>query len=167
MQKRLIIKGNIVYGNGCNSWKGHVYDKSIRELTSTKAFEPDKCTQVHIVAALSLAYLAMVAEFGYVVVLTRSGLLMREQFFKPYTFHPALPLRSQMLLGGGMISPDAPVRTKPFSFGFERLGFCTVAARNFGIMVPISRDPRDPVARHLQIVPVKYKLRPDFRTVFD
>jgi hypothetical protein len=161
-KKRLKIKGDIVYGNGCNSWKGHVYDKPIRELISTKAFAPNKCTQVHIIAALGLAYLAMVAEFGYVVVLARSGLLMREQFFKPSTFHPALPLQSQMILGGGMMtSPEAPVWAKPFSFGFQRPGFCIVAARNFGIMVPISRDPRDPVATHLQIVPAKYKLRPD------
>jgi hypothetical protein len=167
-KKPLKIKGVTVYRNGCNSWKGRVYDKSIRELISTKAFDPDKCTQVHIIAALGLAYLAMVAEFGYVVVLMRSGLLMREQFFKPYKFHPALPLPSQMLLGGGMMtSPDAPVWAKPFSFGFQRPGFCIVAARNFGIMVPISRDPREPVATHLQIVLAKYKLRPDFRTVFD
>jgi hypothetical protein len=167
-KKRLKIKGDIVYGNGCNSWKGHVYDKPIRELISTKAFAPNKCIQVHIIAALGLAYLAMVAEFGYVVVLARSGLLMREQFFKPSTFHPALPLQSQMILGGGMMtSPEAPVWAKPFSFGFQRPGFCIVAARNFGVMVPISRDPRDPVATHLQIVPTKYKLRPDFRTVFD
>src|SRR5438132_7418318 len=112
----------------------------------------------------------MVAEFGYVVVLTRSGLLMGEQFFRPYKFHPALPLRSQMLLGGGgmpVTSPEAPMWAKPFSFGFQRPGVCIVVARNFGIMVPISRDPREPVATHLQIIPAKYKLRPDFRTVFD
>jgi hypothetical protein len=79
-----------------------------------------------------------------------------------------LPLRSQMLLGGAlMTSPDAPIWAEPFSFGFERPGVCTVAARNFGVLVPISRDPRDPIATHLRIVPARYKLRPDFRTVFD
>lgn len=164
----LKIKANVVYGNGCNSWKGRVYDKPISQLISTKAFEPSKCTQVHIIAALGLAYLAMVAEFGYVVALMRSGLLMREQFFRPYKYHPELPLRSQMLAGGGMVtSPDAPMWAKPFSFGFQRPGVCTVAARNFGIMVPISRDPREPLATHLKIAPAKYKLRPDFRTVFN
>jgi hypothetical protein len=73
-----------------------------------------------------------------------------------------------MLLGGGMVtSPDASVWAKPFSFGFQRPGVCTVAARNFGIMVPISRDPREPFATHLKIVPTRYKLRPNFSTVFD
>jgi hypothetical protein len=167
-KKRLKIKGNVVYRNGCNSWKGRFYDKPISELISTKALDPNNCSDVHIIAALSLAYLAMVAEFGYVVALMRSGLLMRDQFFRPRKIHPALPLQSQMLLGGGtVISTDAPIWTKPFSFGFQRPGFCIAAARNFGVMVPISRDPREPFAIHLPIVPAKYKLRPDFTTVFD
>src|ERR1700680_1756493 len=50
-KKPLKIKGNIVYRNGCNSWKGRVYDKPVRELVST-AFKANKCTQVHIIAAL-------------------------------------------------------------------------------------------------------------------
>jgi hypothetical protein len=56
---------------------------------------------------------------------------------------------------------------EPFSFNFERPGVCVVAARNFGVVVPISRDPREPIARHLRIVPARYKLQPDFRTVLD
>jgi hypothetical protein len=168
-KKPLKVKGDVVYGNGCNSWKGRFYDKAISQLISTTAFQAKNCTDVHIIAALSLAYLAMVAEFGYVVALMRSGLLMREQFFRPAKLHPALPLRSQMLLGGSMpvTSPDAPMWARPFSFGFERPGACTVAARNFGVLVPISRDPREPIAMHLRIAPAGYKLRPDFRTVFD
>ncbi|HEV2546112.1 MAG TPA: hypothetical protein VGU20_02130 [Stellaceae bacterium] len=167
-KKPLKIKDNLVSGSGCNSWKGRFYDKAISQLISTTAFQPNNCTDVHIIAALSLAYLAMVAEFGYVVALMRSGLLMREQFFRPRRFHPAMPLRSQMLLGGGLVtSPDAPVWVRPFSFGFDRPGVCTVAARNFGVLVPISRDPREPTATHLRITPARYKLRPDFRTVFD
>jgi hypothetical protein len=167
-KKPLKIKGDLVYGNGCNSWKGRFYDQAISQLISTTAFQAKNCTNVHIIAALSLAYLAMVTEFGYVVALMRSGLLVREQFFRPTRFHPALPLRSQMLLGGGLVtSPDAPMWAKPFSFGFERPGFCTVAARNFGVLVPISRDPREPIATRLRIAPARYKLRPDFRTVFD
>jgi len=168
-KKELKVKGIVAYRHGCNSWKGRVYDKRITELISGRAFAPDKCTQVHIIAALSVSYLAMVAEFGYIVALMRSGLLLREQFFMPNAFHPALPLRSQMLLGGSVpvTEPGAPMWAKPFSFGFQRPGVCIVAARNFGILVPISRDPREPVARHLRIVPARYKLQPDFRTVFD
>jgi hypothetical protein len=167
-KKRLMVKGKLFYGNGCNSWKGRFYDKPISGLISTKALEPKNCSDVHIIAALILAYLAMVAEFGYIVALMRSGLLIREQFFSPRKYHVALPLKSQMLLAGDTVtSPDAPIWTDPFSFGFQRPGFCTVAARNFGIMVPISHDPREPSAIHLPIVPAIYKLRPDFRTVFD
>jgi hypothetical protein len=167
-KERLKIKGKVFHGSGCNTWKGRHYDKLISELISTKALDPQKCSETHIVAALSLAYLAMVAKFGYVVALMRSGLLMREQFFRPRKLHSGLPLQSGMLLAGDtVISPDAPIWTAPFSFNFERPGFCIVAPRNFGIMVPISRDPREPFAIHLPIVPAKYKLRPDFTTVFD
>lgn len=163
---RLMVRGNMIYGNGCNSWKGRFYDRPIAEMT--KAFDRTTPSDTHIIAGLILAYLAMVAEFGYVVVLMRSGLLIREQFFQPYKFHRDLPLRSQILFGGSM--PDAAdhqMWSKPFSFGFERPGACTVAARNFAVMVPIDRDPREPIAKHLKIVPSKYKLRPNFGTVFD
>ncbi len=45
-------------------------------MISTNAFEHTKATDTHIIAALVLGYLAMVAEYGYVVALMRSGLLM-------------------------------------------------------------------------------------------
>jgi hypothetical protein len=111
----------------------------------------------------------MVAEFGYIIVLMRSGFLMREQFFSPHRFHRELPLRSQMLLGGDLpiSSPDARIWANPFSFSFERKDCCTVGARNFALLVPVSRDPRKPVAKYLPFAPSKYKLRPDFRTFFD
>ena len=163
---RLRIKGNTIYGNGCNSWKGRFYDHHIAEMT--RAFDRTTPTDTHIIAALSLAYLAMVAEFGYVVALMRSGLLIREQFFRPYSFHRDLPLRSQILFGGRMPDVgDHQMWNKPFGFGFDRPGACTVVARNFVVMVPISHDPRQPIVKHLKIVPSKYKLRPNFGTVFD
>ena len=110
-KKPLKIKGDLVYGNGCNSWKGRFYDQAISQLIWTTAFQANNCTNVHIIAALSLAYLAMVAEFGYVVALMCSGLLMRERFFRPTRFHPALPLRKQMLQGTGVVTrPDTPRR---------------------------------------------------------
>jgi|GraSoi_2013_60cm_1033757.scaffolds.fasta_scaffold47361_2 hypothetical protein len=63
-------------------------------------------TNTHIIGGLVLGYLAMVAEFGYIIALMRSGLLMREQFFNSRKFHPSLALRHQMLFGGTM--PTAP-----------------------------------------------------------
>ncbi len=70
------IKGKRIYGNGCNGWKEHFYDRPIADMISTNAFEHTKATDTHIIAALVLGYLAMVAEYGYVVALMRSGLLM-------------------------------------------------------------------------------------------
>ncbi|HXA21457.1 MAG TPA: hypothetical protein VNW90_04095 [Acetobacteraceae bacterium] len=112
-KKPLKHKGTTVYANGCNSWKGRFYDRPISELVSGKALQGDGCTQVHIIAALSLGYLAMVAQFGYVVTLMQSGLLMREQFFSLYKFHPAMPGRSHMLLGGSLpvTLPEARIAT--------------------------------------------------------
>jgi hypothetical protein len=166
-QEPLKQKGKTVYSNGCNSWKGKHYDKCIEELVDGTAWGRGKPTQVHLIAALCLAYLALVSEFGYVAVLMRSGRLLRQQFFQPSRFDPDLPLRSQMVLGTGKsVSPDAPMWGKPFSFGFVD-GGCTVGVRNFSIIVPTSQDLRLPIARHLKIVPSKYKMRPDFDTFFD
>jgi len=107
----------------------------------------------------------MVEEFGYRVVLIRSGLLMREQFFNPGQFHPNMPILSQMLLGGNAqgVPPDAPMWANPFTFAVEDRR-CLVSLRNFAVSVPLSDDPRQPLARHLRIAPTKFKLRPDFRT---
>jgi hypothetical protein len=165
-KKPLMHRGTTVYRNGCNSWKGRFYDKPINELVFGEALE--RCTQVHHIAALSLAYLAMVAEFGYVIALMQSGLLMRKQFFSPFKFLSALPLRSQMILGGSLPKtlPDARMWANPFSFTFENSAR-TVGMRNLALIVPVSRDPRSPIARHLRIVPAEYKLHPSFRTVFD
>jgi hypothetical protein len=165
----LIYKGSKVFNNGCNSWKGRFYDKPISEIFSGQAMQAERgrITNTHIIGGLMLGYLAMVAEFGYIVVLMKSGQLMREQFFRPTKFHPSLGTRHQILLGGTPpTSPDEKVWSSPFSFQFEN-GACTVGARNFAVIVPASRDPLTPIARHLRIVPSKYKFRPDFRTFFD
>ena len=162
-------KGTTVYRNGCNSWKGRFYDRRISELVFGDVLGRQKdITQVHIIAALSLAYLAMVAEFGYVIALMESGLLMRRQFFSPTKFLSTLPLRSQMILGGSLpvTLPDARMWANPFSFAFENSA-CTVGLRNLALILPVSRDPNAPIARHLRIVPAQYKMHPNFRTVFD
>ena len=85
-------KGRVFYKNGCNSWKGRFYDTLINELVSGAAFPPRKYTNMYTIAGLTVGYLAMVARFGYIVALMRSGLLMRRQYFSPRGLHPALPI---------------------------------------------------------------------------
>ena len=164
-KKPLLHRGKALSRNGCNSWKGRFYDGPISELISGAA--QNNPTDRHTIAALVLGYLAMVAEFGYVVVLMESGRLMREQFFSPNRFHRLLPLRHQMLLVGSLPTdaPDAKIWSKPFSFTYQN-GACTFGARNFSIILPSSQDPSNPVARHVRFLPWKYTLRPDFRTAF-
>src|ERR1700730_5862140 len=162
-------KGLKVYNNGCNSWKGRFYDRPISEIFSGLAMHAKRghVSNTPIIGSAVLGDLAMVAEFCYIIALMRSGLLMREQFFNPRKFHPSLALRHQMLLGGTMpTAPEERIWTNPFLFTFEK-GACSVGARHFAVIVPVSRDPRLPIARHLQIVPSEFKLRPDFRTVID
>ncbi|WP_227323266.1 hypothetical protein [Acidisoma silvae] len=119
-----------------------------------------------IIAALILAYLAMVSKFGYQITLLPSGLMMREQFFNPHKIQKDIPLRSQMLLGGQLTTDvSSPGWATPFSFSFDG-GDCLVSIRNFILRMPISRDPRMPVAQNIPIVPKRFKLRPDFTTVF-
>jgi hypothetical protein len=167
-KKPLRVKGVKVFNNGCNSWKGKHFDKAIAELISEKTLRSATVTSAHIIGALCLGYLAMVAEFGYAVVLMQSGLLMRRQFFNPHKYLPDLPLRYQMVLGGKLpTAPENPMWSKPFSFTFSETGCCYVGARNFAVNVPVTRDPRLPFAVHLPIVPEAYKLRPNFKTVFE
>ncbi|WP_159011078.1 hypothetical protein [Bradyrhizobium sp. S69] len=95
-----------------------------------------------------------------------SGLLLREQFFRPNKFHPRLDARHQMILTGEPFTgADTEIWRNPFAFAFER-GACIVTIRHFAIVVPVSRDPFAPIAQHLRIVPEKYKLRPNFQTSF-
>ncbi len=80
--------------------EGCVYDSAIRGLVTGEVLRKQGAiTQVHIIGALCLGYLAMVAEYGYRVVLIRSGRMMRQQFFSPLKFHRDMPEMSQMLLG--------------------------------------------------------------------
>ncbi len=164
----LKYKGNQIHGSGCNSWKGRHYDRAIRDLTTAKAFGPGSVSQLNIIAGLAVAYLALVSEYGYRVVVTQSGLLMRQQFFNPFKFHPQMPVMSQMILGGSLpiTNPNARIWANPFSFKVED-GRCVVACRNFVVHIPLSDDPRIPIARHLRFAPSKYKLRPDLTAVLD
>ena len=124
--KRLILKdGRKIYENGCNSWKGRFYDRCIREFLNGNILNNPyrKPSDMHIIAMLCSGYLAMILEFGYQVVLTANGLLMREQFFLPSKFHRNLPLRSQIILAAPPPEYDkshSKIWPHPFSFTIER-----------------------------------------------
>jgi hypothetical protein len=165
-RKPLLYRGSKLYDNGCNSWKGRFYDKPITKIFSGQVSEGGGITNALIVGGLVLGYLAMVAQFGYVVALMPSGRLMREQFFRPGSFHKDLDARYQLLLGGvPFTASDAGVWRSPFSFKFEDRS-CLVTVRNFVVRLPVSQDPSAPLARHLRIVPTRYKFRPDFGSSF-
>ena len=88
-KKPLRVKGLKVFNNGFNSWKGKHYDTAIAELVSEKTLRSATVTSAHIIGALCLGYLAMVAEFGYAVVLMESGLFIGRE----------MDSRARLLLG--------------------------------------------------------------------
>lgn len=96
-KKRLRYKNSRFYENGCNSWKGRFYDKPIAEVLSG-GIQNRKPNTNHILSTLIVGYLAMVAEYGYRVSLTRSGVLLRNQFFRPGKYYHKLGLRHQRYL---------------------------------------------------------------------
>lgn len=168
--KRLKIGGTQVSRNGCNSWKGSHFDRPLREIFNGSIFEHKHrgITDQHSVAAFCVAYIAMIKHFGYSVVLTDSGILCRKQFFQPSGFLSKMPSRYQLLLTGGMPThPDTPIDFWLHPFGFEvNDGFCGVVVRNFVLHIPLSRDPRLPIAQHLKYAPRRFIFRPDFTTTF-
>ena len=108
----------------------------------------------------------MVAEFGYVIALMQSGLALREQFFNPTKLRNGLGTKFKAIfMGAPHKDPDAPIWAHPFRFQIEDQS-CLVTVRNFVIFLPLSRDPRDPIVRHLKIVPQRYAFRPNFETRF-
>ena len=167
----LKINGKIYYENGCNSWKGRHYDKTIREILNGRAISRavKRIMPAHSIGLISLCYLAMVAHFGFQIALTQSGKLLRQQFFMPLRYHPSMPAVCQLTLIGGV--PDFEETepeywSNPVSFDFEP-GLCRANFRNVVVNLPVSRDPKTPIVRHLPIKPSKFTLRPDFSTAFD
>ena len=166
--KPLHYRNSRFYNNGCNSWKGKHYDGSLSQIFTGKIAQPQKtkARNAHIIGGLSLAYLAMVSEFGYIVALMQSGRLLREQFFTPSKFVKGLGTKYQAIfMGAPHTDPSDPVWANPFAFHFEDQS-CLVTVRSFTIFLPMTRDPREPIARHLKIVPHKYSFRPSFQTAF-
>jgi hypothetical protein len=134
-KKPLLYKGSRLYGNGCNSWKGRFYDKPVSEILSGRAQDalrsPDRrIRNAHIIGGLVLGYFGMVAEYGYIIALMESGLLLRQQFFNPDRFDRSLGTRYQVLLAGQPFTEaDALIWRNPFSFKFDG-GACLVTVRN-------------------------------------
>jgi hypothetical protein len=111
----------------------------------------------------------MVSAFGYQVALTPAGILSRHQFFMPNKFHRDMPMRSQMVLMAPPIKFEEEhfsIWEKPFSLSITG-NSCLFGVRSIAIHIPISRNPEMPIAKQILIAPVKYALRPDFRTMFD
>jgi hypothetical protein len=133
-------------------------------LTGKAAKNSNKhARNAHIIGGLALAYLGMVSEFGYIITLMRSGLLLRQQFFNPNKFHKALGTRYQLILTGeATFDKASPVWKRPFSFKFDGQS-SLVTVRNFVVRLPMTQDPLAPIARHLKIVPHKYTFRPNFQ----
>ena len=167
----LRVRDRVASGNGCNGWKGRYYDKPLREVFTGKAASgrTNQTHELHLVALLCAAYLAMVSKFGYQIAVTPSGVLMRQQFFVPIKFHRDMPLSCQMILGADL--PEFSRQylhlwSDPFKISIHNRS-AIVLFRTLAIRVPLTRDPTVPVAKKLRVAPQKYKLRPDFRTVFE
>jgi len=110
--KALHYRNSRFFNNGCNSWKGKHYDGSMTQIFTGKIAQHQntKGKNAHIIGGLSLAYLAMVAEFGYIVALMQSGLLLREQFFNPSKYQQGLGTKFRAIFTGAPhTDPNDPV----------------------------------------------------------
>ena len=166
--KRLIVKDNLIVENGCNSWKGKHFDRFIRQVLQS---QPDKMTFTsrHQIAMFVLGYLALFRKYGYRIPLSRSGLLMRNQFFNPNNFLKEVPDKSQMVMMGPPLSQfDDNIKSywdEPFGIRIDE-GFAMVSVRSVAFSLPLSDDPTTPLARVLRYAPPRLKFRPDFTSVF-
>jgi hypothetical protein len=167
--KPLLIKGKVIKGHGCNSWKGQFFDGPVRELIHSNC-PTLKPTSRHQVALFSIGYLALFKTYGYRISFSSSGLLMRNQFFVPNVFLKEVPLRHQIVLFGEPLTElnddNKTYWDEPFKFTIEN-DVAFLAVRSVGFDLPLSGDPTKPLARTLLYAPPKYKLRPDLKTVFD
>ena len=165
--KPLHFKGSKINGRGCNSWKGRYFDGPMTEIFTGRAAKNPRTPKrtAHIIGGLAIGYLGMVEQFGYLPALMHSGLILREQFFNPGRFHKALGSRCQIILmGDPKFSHDDPVWKSPFQFEKHDDSAWLATVRNFVVYLPVSRDPRVPVPRHLPIIPHRLVFRPNFET---
>jgi hypothetical protein len=88
-KKLLRLKEKPLNSNGCNGWKGQHFDRFVRELLHID-FHKIKPTARRHVSMFAVGYLALFHKYGYRVSLSRSGQLMRTQFFHPNVVLPDL-----------------------------------------------------------------------------
>lgn len=167
-RKPLVFKGKRIPGHGCNSWKGKYYDAFLHDLLRAH-FQTKQINSCHQIALFSAGYLGLFRQFGYQVALSRSGLLMRNQFFHPNSFLRDVPLTCRMILAGeGLSNYDEATRpywTEPFKIKVDGAS-AFIALRNMSFKLPLSRDPTLPLVRALSYAPLKYAFRPDLATAF-
>jgi hypothetical protein len=166
--KRLAIKDNLIVQNGCNSWKGKHFDRFIRQVLQSK---PNNMTFTsrHQVSMFILGYLALFRKYGYRISLSRSGLLIRDQFFNPNNFLKGVPDKCQTIKMGSPLSQfDDNIKSywdEPFGISIDE-GFAMIGVRSVAFSLSLSDDPTTPLARVLRYAPPRLKFRPDFTSVF-
>lgn len=166
-KRQLVRKGLKIHNLGCNSWKGKYFDSLIADLITKPLDINVKLSTNHLIAAQILGYLAMVQQFGYIIVLASSGLALREQFFNPHRFTKRIGARHQIVLGGmPFTDPEEAIWANPFTFDFQD-GLCYLTIRHFVVIAPATQNPATPIAKHLKIAPSKYKFRPQFGMSLD
>ena len=170
-KKQLIIRGNKISENGCNGWKGSHYDKAISD---TMKYSTNKLrSSRHLISSCVVSYLGLFKLYGYSVVLILSGAIMRRQFLFVNKFCSEFPIRSQMLLAGGVPEKAGSVPdsywSRPFWVTLRDDGqpFCNAGYRSVSVMLPLSRDPRIPISHAVPYVPSRYIFRPNFQTFID
>jgi hypothetical protein len=169
-RRSILLKGNKLYGNGCNSWKGRFYDRFLKELFSARINKTHQITTRHQVALFVLGYLGVFQKYGYRVALCESGVLMRRQFFSPNKFLREVPLGSQAMLFGDIemaLAPEtSPYWTSPINVTIHPKIF-SVGIRNVAFNLPLSHNPESFIPRAIRYLPNKHVFRPDFRALFE
>jgi hypothetical protein len=166
--KRLVVKDNFIVEKGCSSWKGKHFDRFSRQVLRREPYKM-AFTSRHRVAMFILGYLALFRKYGYRISLSRSRLLMRNQFFNPNSFLEGVPAKCLAIFTGPTLSEfDDNIKSywdEPFRISVSE-GFAMVSVRSVAFWLPLSDDPTTPLAARLRYAPPRHKFRPDFTSVF-
>ncbi|MBB4063705.1 hypothetical protein [Gellertiella hungarica] len=167
--KMLSYKGKQISAKGCNSWKGRHFDKYLEEQVQPHT-RVRKLHTGHQVALFILGYLALYRRYGYQVALTKAGALCRQQFFNPRDFLNQVPKACQFaFMGSGPLEYTPEEKEywgEPFDISIMK-DLALIRMRSSVFYVPISRDPRIPLATSIPYAPSKYVFRADFSTLVE